>query len=228
MEDEIVGQQQTPKSNATYVIVALAMFFAVSIGGNVLQYINSTNQITKLQNDINSISTERDILIQERDALTQERDALTNELDLLKNPPIPDYCENGEIYEFSDLGQRICITSTWKVSDILSVDNDLILVPLEENGSNQIAVRISNDSLEDALRKYSKEVYVDTTDRDSFVSGEQAIQVTGTIPPDKMRAITVFTYGYDTFEIVLDNDKDTSYGVNLQTYKNIVSSFEKI
>jgi hypothetical protein len=79
--------------------------------------------------------------------------------------------------------------------------------------------------MENALRKYSSDVYVDTTNRNYSIGGVEAIQVTGTVKPDKKRAITVFSSNAVTCEVVLENNEDASYSQNLPLFKTIVESF---
>ncbi len=143
-----------------------------------------------------------------------------------RNQATPVYCEGGRIYENLSYNYKICLPANW-IKNPKSAGDERVLFNLSEGKTNNfILINVSSDYIENALQKYTKNVYVDVANRNYQVDGVEAIQVSGSVKPAKKRAITVFTKDSITYEISLENDEDATYTGNLETYKKIVESFK--
>lgn len=158
------------------------------------------------------------------DELNSELTQTKNELELIKNPPIPPYCEKGEKYVNTPLKYRVCLQGNLVKDPEETGGEDHFFLGTHATG-NSIFIKTSTDYIENALNKYTKDVFVDDVDRYYKVEGIAAIQVSGSVKPGRKRAITVFTKDAVTYEISLENAEDATYTENLDIYKEFVESF---
>ena len=160
------------------------------------------------------------------DALEGNIDKLTNELDEIKNPFVPEYCTKGTLYENSENNYRVCIPSGWIKAPTDEGSDRVEFIPKTGKGENYFYIALSTDILDDALKKYSKDMYVDSGNREYAVAGTEGYQFFGKVLPDMKRGITVFPGDSITFEIAMENSNDASYNSNVESYKSLVKSFE--
>lgn len=190
---------------------------------NTLVFLFQQNSINSKDGQIKELNARVNELENDLDTTKSELDSTKSQLSQLLSPPMPPYCEDGEVYENLAHKYKVCVPGGWAKD---SRNTEVVIVKQIGSEKNVITITMSTKSIEDALKKYTSDVYVDDTNRDYNVDGVDAIQVSGTVPPDLKRAITVFTKNATTFEIFLENNDDATYTENLKQYKEFVESFK--
>lgn len=203
-------QKEVNVKNRKPLLIIIISFLLISLSIGV--YLWQQNIVNKKDQEIKTLSNK---IVE-----------INKELENIKNPPISPYCSDGVIFENSSYKYKVCLIDGWKKSPTSSGDENVIINQGEQFNSNYIAIKVSTDFIENALQKYTKDVYVDVADRNYTVDGVEAIQVSGTVKPDKKRAITVLTKDSVTYEVLLENTEDSSYTGNILTYKKIVDSIK--
>ncbi len=119
-------------------------------------------------------------------------------------------------------GYSLCAPNTWNVVSVAGNTT------LDLGQGNTITIATSSLLLEDSLRKYSSDVFVDTVNREMRILDRAAIEMTGSVGSNSgaKRAATMFTIGGTTYEIILNNQRNASYDENLIEYRALVKNFD--
>jgi len=210
-----VTNQKQLKVSVVILLVIIILLVALS-GYLFVKYQNLLSDSTeKISHAAFNISGLEKTIVE----LNTKYTAVYTELNLLKNPPVPPYCNNGTIENIGSA--KLCYPTNWKVNSSIGS-----FLNFDLGSKNQILISTSTLLIEDALKKYTSNVYTDTVDQNKKVDSNAAIEVIGTVDSGAKRAVTVFTIGTTTYQVVLNNNKDVSFLDNLKNYRTLVNSFK--
>lgn len=144
-----------------------------------------------------------------------------------------DYCEDGQIYENSRQGYRVCYPASWKMREFgysqLAAGFDPFPIPEASEYGGLIHVSVRRESSASLLADYLAELEDPATTAVS-VDGSSGIRLTGTLPgdhvffPSYIQAYTVFESHGRVYVISLLSSPD-SYEENVLIYEEFAASF---